>query len=272
LASQPDELGLTTRGLLLVCGVGAAWVAACGGMVPAATGLSLPWPVAPLHSRCLAALHAAAAMTWLLCLRERDQAAVRIPLALVMGSSWSYVLQVFADWPLLAPTGGSAWAWLVVQTVAAALSAWLLFWQREFQAPAEEFDVPLGLFGLLALAMAALLGLKPGWAAGVWPWPLSKQAAVLYAAALSGWALALLMLARERRRGARSLTLLGLAIAGPLVTWAFWLHRDAFYIGALGAAWAALFLLASALAVRRLRSLSLRHRRRAIRGASRTLQ
>lgn len=271
LLSHRDELGLATRCLLLVCGLGAAWVAVCAGTVPTATDLSLPWSVGPLHARCLAALHAAAALTWLLGLRERDPAAVRIPLALALGCSWGYVLQVWADWPLLAPQAGAGWAWLLIQTGAAALSAWLLLHRREFQAPAESVDMPLGLCGALALTTAALLAIRPVWAAGVWPWPLPRQPAILYAAPLTGWALALLMLARERRRGARRLALMGSAMAGPLVAWASWLQRDAFYSGAVGAAWAALFLWASALAAWKLRSRSLRHRRGANQGVSGTL-
>jgi hypothetical protein len=164
---QPDELDLATRGLLLVSGVGAAWVAAFAGIVPAATELSLPWPVGPLHARCLAALHVAAALTWLLGLRERDRAAVRIPLALSLGSSWGYVLQVFADWPQLAPDGDAAWAWLLMQTADAALSAWLLLREREFQAPAERSDLPLTLCGAFACAAAAGLSIKPDWATEV---------------------------------------------------------------------------------------------------------
>jgi hypothetical protein len=261
--AEPDELGLVTRGLLLIFGLGAAWVAACAGLLPTATVLSLPWAVAPLHAGCVAALHASAALTWLLGSRERDPAAVRIPLALALGNSGAYLLQVLAAWPTLAPETEAAWVWLGAQTASAASSMWLLLRQRELRAPAERLDAPLALCGVFALAFAALLAFKPDWAAGVWPWPLSRQAAVLYAAALAGWALALLMLARERRRAARSLTLLGLTLTGPLVAWGSWLHRDAFYSAALGAAWAALFLTASALAGWRLRTLALRHRRRA---------
>lgn len=181
------------------------------------------------------------------------------------------MLQVFADWPQLAPEGGAAWAWLLMQTAGAALSAWLLLRGREFQAPAEKSDLPLALCGAFACAAAAGLSIKPDWATEVWPWPLSRQAAVLYAAALAGWALALMMLARERRRGARSLTLLGLSIAGPLVAMASWLQRDAFASRAAGAAWAALFLWASALACWRMRSQVLSHRRRTTRRAGSTL-
>jgi hypothetical protein len=263
LFAEPDELGPATRGLLLICGMGAAWVAAFAGLLPAATSLSLPWPVAPLHARCIAALHAAAALTWLLGSRQRDPAAVRIPLGLALGNSWAYVLQLLVTWPTLAPAGGAAWLWMLVQAGTAASSMWLLLRQRELRAPAERLDAPLVLCGAFALASAALLALKPDWAAAVWPWPLSRQAAVLYAAALAGWALALFMLARERRRAARSLTLLGLVVAGPLVAGVSWWQRDAFYSAAQGAAWAALFLMASALACWRLRTLALRHRRRA---------
>lgn len=242
-----DDAGAAPRVLLQLLG-GAQ--AAAASLAAAAPALAWPWALPPLHARCIAALQLAAALSWLLAARDPDGAARRIPLAQLFTGALCTLLLVAVRRPELSPAG---WGWLAGQALA-ALGAGLCLWsQAELQAPAERPDRAWLACGLAAGAMALLLAVDPVRAARVWPWPLGPLPALLYAGPLVGWATALVMLARERRRGVRARVLPGLLAVGPLVAAATGLHLGAFHHPALGVVWAAAFGAVSVLAARRLR-------------------
>jgi hypothetical protein len=263
LPDDADELGPATRGLLLALVLEAAWIALCAGVRPDLVAWALPWPAglrAPLHARCLAALHTATALTWLLALRERDAAAIRIPLALALAGSVGAVLAMLG--PAWAAAVGSAPAalapgaagWLALHLALGLWAAWRLRQRRELRAPAERLDRASASAAAMALAAAGLLALAPAWAARWWPWPLPLALAAPYASVAAAWAVALGMLARERRHAARRLALVGLLAMGPLVALVTAVHADAFRPALAALVWPLPFLALSALAWRRLRT------------------
>lgn len=243
-----DDVGTVTRLLLLAAGLAHTGLA---GLAIAALQ-TWPWTLAPLHTACLAAMQAAAALPWILAWRESDSAALRIPVAQMLAGSAGTVLLTALRLGELAPLAPRAWAWLAMHAVMAALAAAWLSGQSDIQAPAERPDRGLRVAGALAVVAALLLAATPALAARLWPWPLAREAGVLYASALAGWAVALLKLARERRRDARRPALWGLGALGALVGLASWSYRTAFHHPVAGLAWAALFVALTVLAGQRL--------------------
>lgn len=267
---RDDEVGTATRALLLLAALAAAAVAVGAGQAPASAGWTLPWALPALHARCLAALHAATALTWLRAALERDRAAVRIPLAQLLaqaGTTAALLAGAGMATGAPAPAGPAALAWCVSCAVAALLAAWRLVRQAELQAPAERPDRALQAFAVLAGAAALLLALDPQRAATVWPWPLGPAPARLYVGPWAGWAVALWMAAHERRRSGRRWVLWGLVVLGPLVVLASAWHRAAFPAPALAIVWSAGFAAASVLAGWRLRPPGSARRRRGFRPA-----
>ena len=242
-----SETADPARALLGVLGLAHAAAAVLATLAPA---LAWPWPLPPLHARCIAALQVAAAGAWLLAARERDAAARRIPLAQLLAGALCTLVLVAVRRPELSAAG---WGWLALQVLSAVGAGACLWLQAELQAPAERPDRAWLACGAAAGAMAALLAFDPAHAARLWPWPLGPRPALLYAGPLAGWAVALVMLARERRRGVRAPVLWGLLPLGPLVVLASALHLGAFHHPAAGTAWAAAFGALSVLTVRRLR-------------------
>ncbi len=248
LAPGHDDVGTFARLLLLIAGL--ASTALAGLLFVSST--KQPWPLAPLHAACLAAMQAAAALPWILAWRERDSAALRIPVAQMLAGSAATLLLTAIHLDELAAPPPAAWAWLVMHLgMAAGAAAWL-HRLSDIQAPAERPDRALLLAGSLVGIGALAIAADPALASRMWPWPLGLEPAVLYGGALSGWAVALLKLARERRRGARRLTLWGLVVLGGLVSLASWWYRRTFHHPAAGLAWAGFFVSLTALSWRRL--------------------
>jgi hypothetical protein len=246
-----DDVGTLTRRLLALAGLVCTVVAVVAGWAPA---LALPWPLPPLHAGCLAAMQLATSLPWLMAWRECDSAAVRIPLAQMLASGALTVLLVLllrgSELPALRP---AAAAWVTVQALlAAGAGAWWLARRSEVRAPAERPDQALRVAGAAFGGAALLLAVNPGLAARAWPWPLGAEAAVLYAASLGGFAVALLMLASERRRSARRLALWGLVMLGCGVALVSWRESGAFHRPLVGWAWVVCFAVPAALAARRL--------------------
>lgn len=244
---RSDETDALARTLLLVLGLAHAAAALLAALAPA---LAWPWALPPLHARCIAALQAAAAGAWLLAARERDDAARRIPMAQQFAGALCTLVLVALRRPELPPAG---WGWLALHALSAVGAGRCLWARAELQAPAERPDRAWLACGVAAGVMAALLAIDPARAARVWPWPLGPLPALLYAGPLAGWSVALVMLARERRRGVRALVLWGLLPLGPLVALATGWHLGTFHHPAAGGAWAAAFGAVSVLAARRLR-------------------
>lgn len=245
----PDDVGSRTRVLLLAAGLASVGLAALAWLSPTHT---MPWPLAPLHAACFAALQAASALPWLLAARERDSAVLRIPLAQMLAGSGCTVLLVTLRSSELATLEPVAWAWLGMQAGLAVGAALWLGRQSDIQAPAERPDRALIVAAILVGAASLLLAADPAGVAGVWPWPLAPEPARLYGGSGAGWAVLLAMSAHERRRDARRLAMWGLVALGGLVTLASWRHREAFHHLAAGLAWTTAFLALSTLAALRL--------------------
>lgn len=234
LTLQLVALGATLLALSLAAPMLVAWLP------------PLPWQgLPPLHRRCLAAMLAAEALAAALASRDGDLAHLRIPLALA-GTTAAGLAAA------LSMSAGAAGAWLPA-LLAGACGA-LLFSDRELRAPAERPQPLLLALALAAAATAALLALQPALAARAWPWPLPPLAATAYAAHFAAWAVALALLARERRRGARQHTLWALALLGAAVVLASLLHAGAFHHASGRAAWIAGFGGLTLVALQRLRA------------------
>ena len=237
----PEDLTPAHRIYFALLGLLFAGLGGTALLAPAA--VELP----PLHARCLAAMALAQALTWLLALRERDSAVVRILLARAVATALALLLAPLAQ---SRPPGLPL---VLVVLTAAGGGAALLWHDRTLQAPAERADAALTVVCAALLSGALLLALAPAWTARHWPWTLPARAALLYTAAFAGWGTAAGMAARERRRSARRLALTGLAVLGAGVALVSLRHLGSFHQPALGALWAAAFGLVSALAAWRLR-------------------
>lgn len=242
---DPDDLSFAHRLCLLLAGAAAALLGLACLLAPELASPLLPWHEPPLHTRCLGAMHLAAGLTWLAALRERDGAAVRIPLALLGAAALSLAL--------LALGQPAALAWTVAAIAVGAATLVLLHRLRELPAPAERQQPVLSLLALLAGAGALALALWPETTATVWPWPLPGTAAAQYAAWFAAWAVALWLLARERRRGARRLALGGLLLLGAGVVLASALHLGSFSRPLGASLWMGAFAALALVALQRLR-------------------
>ena len=201
----------------------------------------------PLHARCLAAMALAQALSWLLALRERDSAAVRILLAQAVATALALLLAPLAQ-------GRPPGLPLALTVLATAGGGAALLWHdRALQAPAERADPALTLVCSALLIGALLLALAPAWTARHWPWTLPSRAALLYTAAFAGWGTAAGMAARERRRSARRLALTGLVLLGGGVALVSLRHLDTFHGFAMGASWVTAFGALAGVAAWRLR-------------------
>ncbi len=257
-----DDVGAGTRLLLLLAGLASGGLAVMFCLQPAA---ALPWPLAPLHAACIGALQAAIALPWILAAREQDSAALRIPLAQMLASSgMSVLLAVLHGVDLVTPRP-LAWAWLAAQVVWAAFAGAWLVRRSDVPAPAERPDRALQMAAAVLGVGALALAFAPELVARVWPWPMGHESALLYGSGFAGWAVALMLLARERRRHARRLALWGVSAMGCLVTLASIWHWKAFHQSAAGAAWVASFMTLSLLAWKRLAGAGLRRLRAWIR-------
>lgn len=216
---------------------------------PAMVAQAMPWPLPPLHARCLGAMQLALAGTWLRAATETDRAALRIPLtmsAVAGGVLLGGALPgrtALAEGPGLLPAGG-------LLTLA---HAGVLLWRdRMLQAPAEQPHRGLLALAALALPLALLLWLAPSRAAPWWPWALPVGTALPYAALLAPWGAAALLLAHERRRATRRHCLQGLLALGLLVPAVSLLHLPAFHGAAAALGWCAAFVAVAAVAARAL--------------------
>lgn len=243
---------------------------------PAQVAAALPWPLPPLHARCLGAMQLALACTWLRVATEHDRAALRIPLlmsaaaALVLLGGWPGWLAQRAALPM-ATAGATAmraaapgmaeisaarpaFVWLLPAAALLTLAhAGALLWRdRMLQAPAEQPHRSLLVLAALALALALLLCAAPGLAAAWWPWPLPAATALPYAVLLAPWGAAAALLAHERRRSTRRLGLQGLLLLGLLVPAVSLLHLPAFHGPGAALAWCSAFALTALVAGRAL--------------------
>lgn len=201
----------------------------------------------PLHARCVGAMLLAQGLTWGLALREQDSACVRIPLAQALAAA-------LAAW--LAPLArgiAPGWAAGALALAVAGGSAMLLWHDRTLQAPAERADPALAGAGALLALVAAALALAPGWSAAAWPWTLPARAALAYAVGFASWGTGAALLARERRRGARRVTLWGLCALGIGVAAVSLMHLPTFASEGGAAAWIGGFAALAAVAGWRLR-------------------
>ena len=241
-AAPADDIGSAHRGYF-------AAVAACSGALalgclvwPAL--VPLPWPLPPLHARCLGVLYATLSLLLLRCCAADDLAVVRVPLACTAAAGAGLagaMLPAAPAWPAAHAT--------------AALGAWLLLQRdRTLKAPAEHAEPRLMTIAIAAGLVALTLLLWPAPAVPWWPWPLPSNTARLYAALLAALAVGAAMLARERRRAGRRLglqALIGLALG--LLAASGWHHALFDAAAASTWVWAGAWALTAASAAWRLR-------------------
>lgn len=185
-----------------------------------------PWPLAPLHARCLGVMQLALALLAWPAWHNSDEALARAPLVATLlhgAAALAAVVLARADVP--APW---AWVWLAVMLAMALVSALALAGDPQLQAPAEHPRVAWFGFALAAAAAAVALLAWPTASAALWPWKLPDALAWIYAPPLLAWGAVAALLAHERRRYVcraveRALLLLA---AGVLLS--SWWHLRAF--------------------------------------------
>lgn len=155
-------------------------------------------PLAPLHARCIGAVHLALACGLWSARRRLDPAAAMPLLRLLACWGGVCALAWLAAghpptgwaWPAVAGTGTTAAAVLVVRDAVAHAAQ---------HAPAERADPGWAALALVATALGAALLLVPGWIAVRWPWRMGPPQAAAWGAPLLGFAAAAWTAARERR-------------------------------------------------------------------------
>lgn len=238
------ELTRWHRAWFVAAALAAALVAGVCLLLPQHAGAVLPIVTKPLHTRCVGAMYLAAAIAMVMSWHEGDIAAVRIPMVLTSCGAATLALAAATLRPL-------PWGWLVAHAVVAGTGAWLWWFDESLQAPAERPDRGLLLLAALVAASALALALAPQQATALWPWPMPMNVAPFYAAPLLAIAVATWLLARERRRDARRITLWSLvACCGALLT-ASMLHLASF-AGTSAALWFVLLAATLALLLHRL--------------------
>lgn len=189
-------------------------------LAPALAAPGLPLAVPTLHTRCLGAPYLAAAVGLAGCARQTDRALARIVLLTCLAMAAGQLLATAGLRPV-------PWAWWAVHAGAVAVLCPLAR-AHELAAPAEHADRLLLVLAALLALPAAALAVVPGQAGRWWPWPMPPAVAGLLAAPLAAWAGAAVMAARERRRAARQVPLLALALLGPGLGLASAQHLAAF--------------------------------------------
>lgn len=155
-------------------------------------------PLAPLHARCIGAMHLALALGLWAASRRVDEAAARLPLWWTLTWAAAAVLAALLSWSV-AP-GPAGLAWLVGMALAAGGAGWLLKRQADgLAAPAEHLHRGWLTLAVAAGTLAMALLLAPGPLAPHWPWPLQPVQAAVYGAPLLGLAAMAWAAARERR-------------------------------------------------------------------------
>jgi len=213
--------------------------------VPEQAGALLPIAPKPLHARCIGAMYLAAALCGLVSARESDAAALRIPLCLLIGGGAAMALAACTVRPL-------PWPFVLLHAAVAASAALLAWRGRELLAPAERPDASLLTMSIIIIGVAAALAFMPRQSAPLWPWPMPAPLAPFYAAPLFAWGLVTAQVARERRRAARRIALLGLCTLGAALLCASAWHLQVFR-GIAGWGWFAALGAGLALALQRLR-------------------
>ncbi len=206
--------------------------------------MPLPWPLPPLHTRCLGVLYANLSLLLARCAAVDDLAVVRVPLGMTATAAAGLGAAMLPAAP----------GWTAAHA-ATALAAWrLLRSDRTLQAPAEHPEPRLALIATAAAAAALLLWAWPAPAVPWWPWPLPSRIAPLYAALCAALAVGAWMLARERRRDGRRLGLQAVAgLALGLLAASAWHHPLLAAAAPSTWVWVATWLLTATLALVRLR-------------------
>jgi hypothetical protein len=182
----------------------------------------LPLAPKPLHARCIGAMYWGTAVALALSVWEGDAAAVRIPLLLASAGATTMVLAALSLQPL---PGG----WITLHALVALSGAWLWWLDDNVQAPAEHPDGGLIAVAVTVGAVALALAFLTAQVTPLWPWPMPAKVAPFYAAPLAAFAWAAWLAARERRRGARRITLFALAALGVALLVASGLHASLFH-------------------------------------------
>lgn len=149
-----------------------------------------------------------------------------------------------------------AWAWFnVYASVPVALGVvWMLQLRRRVADPppsgalSPALRAACVLHVLLLLPLGIALFLAPGWADGVWPWPLTPLAGRATGAWLIGWSVVLLGVLRDNDRERTFVPALSYAIWGALALLAIARYSGSLDWGA-GRSWGIVVFLGSAVAL-----------------------
>lgn len=211
----------------------------CVGWPPLASRV-LPWPLPPLHARCVGVMHLALALQWLAALRPLDPHTLRMPM--LASAGWG--LAGAAGLLLQAGPGGLgrlAAAWVATWLLLAGAALALLSRPTGIRAVAERPGRAWYGVALAATATSVLLLARPAQAVAVWPWTLTPALAAGYAGPFLAFGVMAWCVARERRQYVRrpaqqSLALLGAGVlASGLLHWTlFDFHRPAAWVWFLG--------------------------------------
>lgn len=255
--AYPEHDILGRRLCAITAAAGALVGVLCLGW-PALASQVLPWPMPPLHARCVGVMHLALALQLVAALRSLDPHSLRIPLAAVAAWCAASIIGLVlrpgpGGWAGISAAWGAGWTALAFAAIA------LLRRRHAGNEPAERPARGWQALAIVAAAIAAVLLAWPDYAISVWPWKLSAPLAVAYAAPFLAFGVAAWGTARERRLYVQRPVQQSLALLGSGVLLACVLHRALFDFQRPAAwVWFASFALLAVFALQALRP-AIRH-------------
>jgi len=231
----------------LLVGLLALWVGGWGLLMPAQVARALPWTVAPLHARFIAAMYLAGALAMGWSALSRSVAAMRIPIALAC--VWTGALLLISLCHLDAFDFGRSqtWFWFGAYAVYPLWGGWLWRGLRSTARPRRP-DRALLALAAVCLLLAAALAFAPAAMSHAWPWAITPLLAQIYAGPFLAWTVCALMLAREAQPAARRIAIASMLVFALLALLASWLHGALFrFDGAAAWVWCVGFAAAAVL-------------------------
>lgn len=245
---------LSFRAYFVLVGLFAIWVGAWGFLLPAQVDRALPWTVAPLHARFIAAFYLGGALAMAPSAFARRLADVRIAIALAVLWTGLLLLVSLLHLDAFDFAKPQVWFWMGAYAVYPLWGAWLYRRALRDDPPVHRAPDPaLVAIAVAALALGAALLLAPGPMVRAWPWAVSPLLAHIYAGPFLAYGASALLLAREARPEARRIVLASLLAFTLLALLASLLHLRLFHFDAPAAwLWFGAFAAAAAIVALRL--------------------
>lgn len=183
-------------------GLLALWVGGWGYFVPAQVDRAIPWLVPPLHARFLGAMYLSGTTFMLGGILSRHYAEVRVMVRVI--AIWTGMLFVVSLFYLGEFDYGRSqvWIWFGAYILCPLIALWLMGRDRGWEMGINGRLLPLWVRrylliqgGLVTVLALALLFWPEGMVA-LWPWPITRLLAQIYAAPFLAYGVSSVLIGR----------------------------------------------------------------------------